>query len=133
MLGVIRDDPAVAAIAGTRVSAVAEAPPSVKLIDTAATRRPFGPGSGRIGMQLVLMVARCYGPDSPTGAITARQLAGTVSDALDGKGAQRSGTRYVARANAPEIDGMSRDPETKWPYYDVRLEIYAAAQAVPIA
>jgi hypothetical protein len=130
VLTLIRSDTAVAAIASTRVrNAVKDGdlPPLVVLVDNATSRRPFGPGSGRIGMQLWVGFARCYGPDTDTGAITARQLAGAVSDALHGLRPTTVGSRYIARAYSPDIDGMDRDPETHWPYYTVRIEAYAAA------
>lgn len=124
VLVLIRDDPTVSGIVSQRVSSQAEAPPSVQLIENARTRRPFGAGSGRIGVQLAIYFARCFGPDSPTGAITAGQLAGAVSDALNGKAV--TGSTYLLRTWAPDLDGMNRDPDTKWPFVDVRCEIYAA-------
>jgi len=130
VLTLIRDDPAVAAIVAGRVSSHVEGPPSVQLIDNATSRRPFGAGSGRMGMQSWTGFARCWGPDSPTGAILSRQLAGAVSDALHNHRPTTVGTTYIARAYAPEIDGTSRDPDTKWPYADVRLEVHAGADAV---
>jgi hypothetical protein len=129
VLVLIRDDPAVTAIVGQKVSGSAEAPPSVQLIDNASTRRPFGVGSSGLGLQYWQGFARCYGPDNDTGAITARQLAGAVSDALHLHPAYR-GSTFILRTYAPDIDGLSRDPDTHWPYYEVRLEVYAAAQAV---
>lgn len=126
----IRDAPAVAAIVSGRVSANAEAPPSVQIVANASTRRPFGAGSGRLGLQLAIYFAKCYGPDSPAGGIQARQLAGAVSDALDGVGGVTMGTRFIARAYAPDIEGMERDPDTHWPVCAVRIECYAATQAV---
>lgn len=131
VLAILRADAAVAAIAGTRVGSEAATPPSVVLVDEATSRRPFGPTSGRLGMQLWLGVARCYGSASPAGAISARALAGAVSDALHGLGPTTgTSSRWMARAYAPEIDGMERDPDTDWPHYDVRIEAYFAAEAV---
>lgn len=124
-LVLIRDAPAVAAIVNGRVSGSAQTPPSVQLIDNASTRRPFGIGSARLGLQYWQGFARCFGDDSPTGAILARQLAGAVSDAIHGVAVR--GTTYIARAWAPDLEGINRDPDTRWPHYDVRLEIYAEA------
>lgn len=131
VLVLIRDDPAVAAIVGTKVSTIIDAggPPFVQIIDNSATRRPFGSGSGRLGLQLALMFARCYGADTPAGGRQAKQLAGAVSDALHLRGSYL-GSTFLLRSYAADIDGINRDPETKWPFYDVRLEVYAAAQAV---
>jgi hypothetical protein len=84
-----------------------------------------------MGMQLWLGFARCWAEDSDTGGITARQLAGAVSDALEYHHAATIGTTFVARAYAPDLDGMSRDPATKRPFFDVRVEFYAGAEAVP--
>jgi len=121
----------VVAIAGTKIGSEVATPPCVVLVDEATTRRPFGPTSGNLGMQLWQGFARCYGADTPAGAIAARSLAGAVSDALHGHGVHRgTSSRYMVRAYAPEIDGMVRDPDTKWPEYDVRLECYFATEAV---
>lgn len=122
----IRDDAAVSAIVGTKVSAVAEDPPSVRLRSGPRTRLPFGPGSGRIGMQLWTGIAQCYGTLGPTGEIQAEQLAGLVSDSLHGK--KIHGSAYIARVWTPEIGEILRDPDTDWPYHTVRIEAYAAAQ-----
>lgn len=134
ILGLLRANTAVAAIASTRVTS--EAPttlPGVQLVDLATSRRPFGPSSGNLGLQSWTGVARCYAADTPTGAIDARRLAGAVSDALHGRGWYRdSSNRYMLRAYAPEIDGMDRDPDTRWPFYTVRIEAYLAAEAVPL-
>ena len=130
ILATIRADSGVGAIASARVSS--EAPstlPAVWVKDTVTTRRPFG--NADLGLQAWTGVAECYGADNPTGAITARQLAGAVSDALHGKrGLRDSNDRFVFRAYAPEIDGMERDPDTRWPFYTVRIEAYLAAEAV---
>jgi hypothetical protein len=127
----LKADTAVAALVGTRVSSeIGELMPCVEVIDSAATKRPFGPGSGRMGMQLWLGRARCWAADSPTGAITARQLAGAVSDAIHNQRPTTVGTAYIARAYAPDIDGLDRDPATRRPYYDVPISVYAAADAV---
>lgn len=124
----LKADTAVTALVSTRVSSEIATPlPCVQIIDNAAARRPFGPGSGRMGMQFWQGIARCWAADSPTGAIAARQLAGAVSDALHNHRPTTVGTRYIARAYAPDIDGITRDPETRRPFYDVRLEVYAAA------
>jgi hypothetical protein len=128
VLVLLRDSSAVSAIVGSgsaaKVSNRAEAPPSVQIIDQVTTRRPTGLGSGSLGLQLWQAIARCFGPDAVGGDVTARQLAGAVSDELHGRKAVR-GSTFLVRAYAPEIDGIFRDPDTKWPYYDVRLEIYA--------
>lgn len=132
LITLLRADSAVAAIAGTKVRGEVLAgtePPMVVVTDDGATRRPFGPGSGRLGMQLVTYLLRCYGPDSPTGAITARQLAGAVSDVLHGLPPTTVGTKYLAAGYAPDISGLLRDPDTRWPYHVVTVDIYAATEA----
>jgi hypothetical protein len=131
LLVLLRADPAVAGIAGVKVRGEASGdPPMVVITDDGTTRRPFGPGSGRIGMQLVTYLIRTYGPDNPTGAIQARQLAGAVSDVLHGLPPTTVGTKYLARGYAPEISGLLRDPETRWPYHVVTVDLYAATEAV---
>lgn len=129
----LRADTAIAAIAGSRVRGevlAGDAPPLVVVEENAATRRPFGPGSGRIGMQLSTVVCRCYGADSPTGAIQARQLAGAVSDALhDARPGVISG-KYLVITYAVDIGGADRDELTRWPFRPVIAEVYAAVDAV---
>jgi hypothetical protein len=128
VLSALRADSAVVAIATqAKVSSTVQAPPCVRLIDNSSTRNPFGQGSGRLGLQLWIGFARCYGTDDPAGAILARQLASAVSDALHGR--IFPGSTFVFRAYAPDIEGLDRDPDTKWPYYDVRVEAYTAAFA----
>ena len=129
VLAILRADAGVVAIAGTKIGAEAAAPPCVVLVDSATTRRPFGPTSGNLGMQLWAGFARCYGADTPAGAISARALAGAVSDALHGHGPYTgTASRYMVRAYASEIDGMVRDPDTHWPEYVVRIEAHFAAE-----
>jgi hypothetical protein len=132
ILAILRADSGVQAIAGTRVSSeVSDTLPCVVLTDLTASRRPFGPGTGRLGMQWWVGVAKCYGADSPTGAIAARNLAGAVSDALHNHGPYSgSASRWMARSYAPEMDGMNRDPDTRWPEYDVAIDGYFAAGVV---
>lgn len=132
ILATIRGDSGVQAIASTRVSS--EAPstlPAVQLKDGPSTRRPFGATSGNLGLQAWTGFAECYAADNPTGAITARQLAGAVSDALHGlRGVRDASDRFIFRAYAPDIEAMERDPDTRWPFYTVRIEAYLAAEAV---
>lgn len=133
VITLLRADAAVSAIAGGKVRGevlTGETPPLVVVVENAATRRPFGPGSGRLGMQLSTLVVRCYGADSNAGAIQARQLAGAASDALHGMGPTVVGTKYLARTYAPDLSGVTRDPDTRWPHVDVRVDIYAATEAV---
>ena len=125
----------IAVVPAARISREYTSAPCVVLTDLATTRRPFGPGSGAVGLQLWLGIAKCYGPDDTTGRILARQVAGLVSDALHGKG-HRTGTsnRHIVRSWAPDIDGTVREPQppvgTALPRYDVRIEAYAGAGAV---
>lgn len=134
ILATIRGNAGVQAIASTRVSS--EAPstlPAVWLKDGPTSRRPFGPTSGNLGLQWWSGFAECYAADTPTGAITARSLAGAVSDALHGHGWIRDATsRYMLRSYAPDIEAIERDPDTRWPFYTVRIEAYLAAEAVPL-
>ena len=125
VLAALRADSAVAAIAGTRIGAEVGTLPCVVLVDLASTR------IGRWG-QYWTGVARCYAEDTPTGAITARQLAGAVSDALDDHDAYRgTSLRMMLKAWSPTIDGLDRDPDTRWPLYTVTINGYFAAQTVP--
>jgi hypothetical protein len=128
ILTTIRDDTAVAAIVGQRVSTVAEEPPAVRLRAMPTSTAPFGPGSVRLGLQLWRAVAQCYGPDTATGEQTARQLAGAVVDALNGM--RIDGSTFIVRAYTPEVSEILRDPDSFWPYHQVRIEAYAATQAV---
>lgn len=124
VLAFIRDDSAVTAIASTRVSSeVADTLPCVRLVDSVSSPTPFGPGSGRLGLISWSGIAQCYGDDSPTGAITARQLAAAVSDALHIIGTRHlSGSRVQVKSSTPTLDGIDRDPDTKWPLYTVRID-----------
>lgn len=125
ILAALRADTDVAAIAGTRIGAEMGTLPCVVLVDLASTRM------GRWG-QYWTGVARCYAQDTPIGAITARQLAGAVSDALDDHDAYRAGTapaRLMLKSYAPTIDGMTRDPDTHYPQYDVVINATLAAEA----
>lgn len=133
VLVLVRDDAAVSAIVGSRVSNIAERPPSVRIDMGEATRVPF-PGSGSAGVQGVPFNLFCYGlPGDPTGPILARQLAGAVSDALHGRGpVYGTGGVYLHRVWAPTIGELLIDPDTKWPYHTVRAIAYAAAQAVTL-
>lgn len=142
VLTYMRQGPDVIAIApAARIGSVAPADGEraafVRLVDMPTSRRPFGPGSGRMGMHLWRGIAQCYGPTRSvtgeaiaTGAITARQLAGAVSDWLHNRGPVTVGTTYLARLYAAEISGLLADPDTGWPYYTVRLEVYAGDQPV---
>lgn len=129
----LRADAGVAAIVSSRVRHEVlggESPPLVVVEENSASRRPFGPGSGRIGMQLSTIVCRCYGADSPTGAIQARQLAGAVSDALHGTRPGVISGKYLVITYAVDIGGPDRDTLTRWPFRPVVAEVYAAAEAV---
>lgn len=134
ILALLRADPAVTALVGARISAEVQAGPCVQVIDEVSTAWPFGVGSGRMGMQRWMGVCRCWGtsptPTDATGAVTARQLAGAVLAALHNHRPTTVGDRYVARVYAPDITGVVRDPDTRRPWYDVRVEAIAAAQAV---
>jgi hypothetical protein len=127
VVSLLRASTPVTAIVSTRVSSEVMGMPCVQVIDTVSTTRPFGPGSGRMGMQLWMGVARCWADNTPTGAIQARQLAGAVADTLHNLRPTTLGDRYIAKAYTPDIDGISRDPDTRRPFYDVRIEAYAAA------
>ncbi len=132
ILATLKADTGVTAIAAAaNISSEFTSVPCVQLVDTATSMRPFGPGSGRLGLQRWIGVAKCYAGDSPTGAITARNLAGAVIDALDLLG-PKYGTsdRYTAQIQASDMDGMERDPDTRYPHYDVVIEAVAATEAV---
>lgn len=133
LLTILREDSAVSAIAGTRIGSEVQAASCVQLIDQVTTVRPFGIGSGRMGYQRWMGVARCWGAPASsdvTGGITARQLAGAVVDAIHNLRPTKVGDRYIARAYAPDIDGVVKDPDTRRPFYDVRIEAIAAAYTV---
>ena len=130
LITLLRSSTAVTAIVAGRVGAYDAAPPSVRIRAMPASRRPFGPGSGRLGMQLFRAVAQCYGDDSPTGQVLARQLAGVVSDFLHNRGPATVGSTFIARMYASEISEALRDPDSKRPCHTVRVELYAADQPV---
>jgi hypothetical protein len=129
----LKADPAVAAIVGTKVSISAQGPPSVQLIENSGTVRPWGVGSDRAGIQRAVYLARCFGLATDveaTGAQQAKQLAGAVIDALNNKTPRKVGTAFLNRVYAPDWEGTQRDPDTRWPYIDVRIEALAGQQPV---
>lgn len=130
VLILVRDDPAVSAIVAKRVSSLFSKPPCVVLTDLTDTPNAFGPGSGRAGLQRWYGVAKCYGTPDATGGIGARQLAGAVVDALHNHRPVTVAETYLAQIFTPEIGGQLIDPDTKHPYYPVRIEAVAGAQAV---
>lgn len=126
----LRANAGVTGIAGVKVRGevlAGEEPPLVVVEENAVSRRPFGPGSGRLGMQLSTVLIRCYGGDSPTGAIQARQLAGAVSDCLHGARPGVVNGKQLLLTYAVDIGGPDRDPLTRWPFRPVVADIYAAA------
>jgi hypothetical protein len=141
ILRILRADAATLAIVGTddtRISGnLPKQFPCVQLIDSATTRRPFGVGSAGLGLQLWTGYARCYGAkDTPrasaqsgSNVALARQLAGAASDALHQRNGQ-SGSAFIVRAYAPDIEGVQFDPDLRIPFYDVRIEAYLGASAV---
>ena len=129
ILGILRADTGVTAIASTRISSEPAVPPVIRLLDIDWSPSPFG--SARLGLQSWRGVARCVGADNPTGAITARQLAGAVVDALHDRGMTKDASdRLLLRSYTPNVDGMVRDPDTKQPYYDVPIEATVAREAI---
>jgi len=137
LVDILRSDPALTAIVavdhiGTRQTP----PPAVRIRDIGMSTRPFGRGSGRLGLVLGLYAIQCYGPavdamgkPIDTGPITARQIAGAVVDRLDLLG-PHAGSSYFLRVHTPEIGPALVDPDTRWPYHTVRAEVYAAAEAI---
>lgn len=131
VLVAIRDDPGVAALVSDRVSANVEEPPAIRLQAGAPTSlAPFGPSSNNVGVQRWIGLAKCYAPNNPSGPQTARAIAGAVVDALHGLHARRHGSGLLIRVWTPQVGEIQRDPDTEWPYHVVRIEAYAAAQAV---
>lgn len=132
VLAILKADAGILAlVAAGNVSSEFTSTPCVWLSDLSSTNRPFGPNSGRLGLQGWAGVAKCYASDTATGAILARQIAGAVVDALDLKGPRYgSSDRYIAQLQAPEMDGMERDPDTRYPHYDVVVNAIAAKEAV---
>jgi hypothetical protein len=126
VVSLLRASTPVTAIVSTRVSSEVMGMPCVQVIDQVSTTRPFGPGSGRMGMQLWMGVARCWAEKTPTGAIQARQLAGAVADTLHNLRPTTLGDRYIAKAYTPDIDGINYDPDSHRPFYDVRIEAHAS-------
>lgn len=132
LIDMLRADTGVRAIVGAdKISALSRTPPAIRIRDMGSSARPFGRGSGRLGVQLALYALQCYGPSKgvdgqpvDTGPITARQLAGAVVAALDHRGPY-AGSTYVLRAYAPEIGPALVDPDERWPYHTVRVELYA--------
>lgn len=130
----IRASADVVAIVGDadeKVTSQAKTPPFVRLRAGPVSLAPFGPGSASIGVQLWTGIAQCYGPDDETGEMLASRLARAVAASLHGLGQHRgTGGNFILRAWTPEISEILRDPDMKWPYHTVRIEAFAATQAV---
>lgn len=147
----IRDAPAVAALGvGDRVWAAEIAPPRtwsaggsrtdprpcVVVVQLVRSRTPFGPGSGRIGLQRPRYAVRCYGaPDAKGDGRVARrnsrELAGAVSDVVHQKGPRVDATGRAIHLSVDVGAGSPGvDPDTSWPYETVVISVIAGAQAV---
>lgn len=136
-----RADAAVAALVGTRVAGgdfdphwPADPRPCVVLVRSTPSRMPFGQrGSGRLGLQELLVIARCYGAPDAQGdprvaQRTSAQLAGAVSDAFHNQGPRRdSAGRVLFRTDSITGGGPGTDPDTRWPYEVVMARVVAAA------
>lgn len=128
----MRDDTAIAAIVQAKVGGEprkAWKPPYILIAEQGFSLTPFGPGSGRLGLQLVLYSIKCIGPNSETGKQTVRQLVGAVCDVFHNKGG-RKGSTVIFRSDVQSGGGELTDPGTGNPYQIALVAIIAAAQAV---
>lgn len=132
VLQLLRADTALTAIVpSARISSEFVAPaPCIVVSDIDDTLRAYGPGSAQLGLQRWIGVAKVYGPDAATGAITARQAAGAARAALHGRRYMGTNGRFLALVQAPTIAGLTRDPDTKLPHYDLAIEAVAGREAV---
>lgn len=128
----MRDDTAIAAIVQAKVgSEPGETwkPPYIVIAEQGFSLAPFGPGTGRVGLQLVLYAIKCVGPKNETGKIKVRQLVGAVCDVFHNKGG-RKGSSVIFRSDVQSGGSELTDPGTGNPYQIVVVAIVAAAQAV---
>ena len=131
VLTTVRDDPAVAAVAGTRVRGGETAKgdalgaghyqPFVVLVRLGAQREK------RLPVQEVRISARCYGATAQGAA----ELAGLVSDAVHARGPRVSPSGVGIFASFDDGgDGAARDPDTQQPYETVVISVTAATSPI---
>lgn len=142
LVQILRSDPGVAGIVGARVAAGGPDPawpkpdprPYVVLQPMTPTRAPFGPGSSRVGLVGLLVMAKCFGaPDAGDERVaqrTSAELAGAVSEALHDKKPRRVGTRLIYQADQVAGGGLTEELDTRRPCWALMVNVIAAAQAV---
>ena len=123
--------PAVNTIVAQKVRgewAQGESPPGV-IVEGLTTTYNLGPGTRRLGLQVTLYVARCYGATKPQ----ASQLANAVVEAMNVRGPRTDASGRLVLASLVETGGdPETDPVTGWPHSDVVFRLVGAQQAVPV-
>ena len=122
----------VTAIVGQKVRgewAVGEGPPGV-LIRQLGTTYNLGPGTRRLGLQVPMLAALCYGVTRPQ----ASQLGNAVVEAVNMRGPRKDASGRLVLASLVEGGGdVELDPDTKWPFATVTFRLIGAQQAVAVA
>lgn len=121
----------VTAIVGQKVRpewASNESPPGV-IVEGLTTTYNLGPGTRRLGLQVPLFIAKCYGTTRPQ----ASQLANAVVEAMNVRGPRKDASSRLVYASLVESGGDPvTDPDTKWPHSDVVFRLVGAQQAAAV-
>lgn len=131
----LRDNPAVAAICGSRVRGDPQkddSPPLIAVNDYGASTVAGGANSRQTGLYFPRVVCLCYVPRGKTARVQAKQLALTVAAALDGVSLEynvgSSGRAAVARMVVESIGTLLEGPDTQDPYVPVIVSLFAGTQ-----
>lgn len=121
--------PAVTAIVGSKVRgewATNESPPAVLVRSLGVSYTP-GRGTRRLGLQLPLFAALCFGNSRPQ----AMQVANAVVEAVNMRGPRKDGSGRLVFLSMVESGGdVELDPTTNWPFATVTFTFVGAQAAV---
>lgn len=105
-----------------------EGPPAV-IVEGLTIGYSRGPGTRRLGLQVPMFVAKCYGVTRPQ----ASQLANAVVEAMNMRGPRKDSSNRLVYASLVESGGDPElDPDTKWPHSDVVFTLIGAQQAAAV-
>lgn len=124
----------VTTIVGQRVRpefASNESPPAV-IVEGLSRTFSLGPGTRRLGLQVPLYIAKCYGDvtSAQGGRVQAAQLANAVVEAMNERGPRKDGSNRLVFGSLVETTDPDVDPVTNWPHVDVVFRLVGAQQAV---
>ena len=120
---------AVTAIVGQKVRgefASNEGPPAV-IVSQLGISYQVGSGTRRLGLQVPLFAAKCYGATRPQ----ASQLANAVVEAINVRGPRRDAAGRQVHMSLVESGGdVVLDPDIRWPFATVTFRFVGGQQAV---